>query len=331
MTKGKRPAKEEAWVDFKEIKERITLEMVLNRYGLLKNLKKSGKNHVGSCPIHQGSNPRQFSVNLERNIFNCFGNCKSGGNVLDFVAKMEKVSAREAALLLQNWFPQALSNKEDEKGRKKRSRKNPPLNKEKTIINPPLSFKLKSLKTEHPFFKEREIKRKAVMHFGLGFCTKGVMKGRVVIPIHDEKEELVAYCGRAIDRKQEETDGKYRLPANFVKSAVVYNLNRQTKGESRLIVVESFFSIFRLYQYGILNTVALMGSHLSQDQANLIVDFLGPDGQATLMFDTDESGQECTKECLERLCAKVFVKALDISRYGKKPHHLTRQQINEIL
>ena len=74
-----------------------------------------------------------------------------------------------------------------------------------------------------------------------------------------------------------------------------------------------------------------MSHYLSQDQANLIVDFLGPDGQAALMFDTDESGQECTKECMERLCARVFVKALDISSYGKKPHHLTRQQINEIL
>jgi DNA primase len=71
------------WVDFNEIKENVSMEMVLNHYGLVDKLKKSGKNLVGCCPIHKGSNNRQFSVNLERNIFNCFGNCKSGGNIID--------------------------------------------------------------------------------------------------------------------------------------------------------------------------------------------------------------------------------------------------------
>ena len=92
------------WVDFKEIKDTVSIEMVLEHYGVLDKLKKSGRNLVGCCPIHQGSNPRQFSVNLESNMYNCFGDCKSGGNVLDFVASMEKVSLRDAALLLKDWF-----------------------------------------------------------------------------------------------------------------------------------------------------------------------------------------------------------------------------------
>ena len=77
----------ENWIDFKELKQSVTMEMVLKDYGLWDKLKKSGNNLVGCCPIHKGSNPRQFSVDPVKSIYNCFGNCKSGGNVLDFVSK----------------------------------------------------------------------------------------------------------------------------------------------------------------------------------------------------------------------------------------------------
>ncbi|MCG6552029.1 MAG: CHC2 zinc finger domain-containing protein [Candidatus Magnetominusculus sp. LBB02] len=86
------------WVDFKAVKDIITMEMVLDHYGLMSKLNQSGKNLVGCCPIHQGVNPRQFSVNPDKNIFNCFGNCNGGGNVIDFVSKMENVDTRQAAL-----------------------------------------------------------------------------------------------------------------------------------------------------------------------------------------------------------------------------------------
>ena len=95
------------WVNYKEIKEKISMQMVLEHYGI--ELKKSGQNLAGCCPIYQGTNRRQFSVSPERNIWNCFGNCKEGGNVLDFVAMMEfgnkePQSIRKAALQLKNWF-----------------------------------------------------------------------------------------------------------------------------------------------------------------------------------------------------------------------------------
>ena len=68
--------------------------------------------------------------------------------------------------------------------------------------------------------------------FGIGyFPGKGSMSGRVVIPIHNERGELVAYAGRAIDQ----TEPKYKLPAGFKKSAVLFNLHRvrQRHGDHR--------------------------------------------------------------------------------------------------
>jgi len=336
------PKNRKNWVDYKEIKAKVTMEMVLAHYGLLADLKESGHNLTGCCPIHKGSNPRQFSVNIERNIFNCFGNCKSGGNVLDFVSKMEGFSIREAGLLIQKWYlsDQPIPKQEKKPAKEKVVRKETP--EEPKLeptgsdpdpeINPPLTFQLKSLQPEHLFFEERGILPATVQHFDLGFCGRGMMKNRIAIPIHDEKNRLVAYCGRAVSQEQIEEEGKYKQPPNFVKLAVVYNLNRQEKGLRTLILVESFLSVFNLYQSGFPNTVALMGSVLGERQEELITQFLGAGGQAILLFDVDEDGQICAEDSLGRLGRKIFVKALDVGAYDiRKPHQLTREQAKALL
>ena len=259
------------WVNFKEVKQRVSLKAVLEHYGLLDLLKPSGKNLIGCCPIHQGSNPRQFSVNLKENIFNCFGDCKSGGNVLDFVAKMDEVTIREAALRLSEWFQIQPEKETDKKNPKKRENEGPVQPKDEKIINPPLKFRLKTLNPTHSFFAEYGISSETTKHFGLGYAGRGIMANRIAIPIHNEQDELIAYCGRAVSDEQAESEGKYKLPPNFVKQNVVYNLNRQKLGEPVFILVESFLSVFRFYEAGHPNTLSLMGSSLSDKQAELIL------------------------------------------------------------
>ena len=349
------------WVDFKTIKNKISLEMVLKHYNIFNEFKNSGKNLVNCCPIHKGSNPRQFSVNLEKNIWHCFGNCKAGGNVIDFVCKMENVSFREAALLLKNWFltdlddsvvdsenknnipavqgiDQKLVRKENHPPKEPvPSQENTPaipqkkLDSESQVINKPIEFVLKTLKTEHAFFSERGIVPETVKHFGLGYCSRGLMNDRIAIPIHNEHSQLIGYCGRAICQEQIEVDGKYKLPAGFVKSAVVYNLHRQKKPLQSLILVESFISVFKLYQAGFKNVVALMGSVLSESQENLILSLLEPTGTVSLMFDADIDGGKCTQNCLAKLSPKVFVRVIDISQYGRKPHELKPDDLSMLI
>ena len=86
------------------MKKAVPIEKVLDRYGLLPSFTRRGQNLQGPCPLHRGYDPKQFKVSLEKNVFNCFGRCRGGGNVLDFVAKMEGVNVREAALLLMKWL-----------------------------------------------------------------------------------------------------------------------------------------------------------------------------------------------------------------------------------
>jgi len=87
-----------SFVDFKAIKAAVTMEQVLDHYGFADRFKKTGDSLSGPCPIHGGSNPTQFRISISKNIWNCFSECKRGGNVLDFIAKMEKVSIHAAAL-----------------------------------------------------------------------------------------------------------------------------------------------------------------------------------------------------------------------------------------
>ena len=82
------------WVDFKAIKAAVTMEMILGRYGV-NWLRKKDDELRGRCPIHQGEGQSTFHVSLSKNVFHCFS-CKARGNVLDFVAAMEKCSVRDA-------------------------------------------------------------------------------------------------------------------------------------------------------------------------------------------------------------------------------------------
>lgn len=94
------------WVDFKVVKQTVSMQMVLDHYGI-NGLAKYRDELRGKCPIHHGSakSNKTFCVNLHKNAFQCFAkDCKARGNVLDFVSRMERCDIHEAALKLQTWF-----------------------------------------------------------------------------------------------------------------------------------------------------------------------------------------------------------------------------------
>jgi DNA primase len=97
-------SKKTPFVSFKAVKQAVSMAQVLDHYGLMETLVPRGRDSLtGPCPIHHGANPTQFRVSPSKNIWNCFGGCP-GGNVLDFVAQMEKVDIRQAAILLSERF-----------------------------------------------------------------------------------------------------------------------------------------------------------------------------------------------------------------------------------
>jgi DNA primase len=314
-------------VDYKELKQRVSIKDILDHYGLLSSLRQKKDELIGFCPFHKESKP-SFHVSLTKNAYQCFG-CKAKGNILGFVQQREEVEIREAGLLISQWFGigQGQIVVPGAKEGVKREVKEPELAKGEEITNPPLKFALK-LDPEHPYLKERGLGGETIQYFGLGYCSKGLMKGRIAIPIHNEKGEMVAYAGRWPGDPPED-EGKYRLPPGFQKHLVIFNLHRAIEGaQGKLIVVEGFFDCFRIWQAGFKNAIALMGSALSPEQEELLVAHAKA---IVLMLDQDDAGRKASQEILSRLARRVFVKVIGLPSEGDQPDRLKEEELVNLL
>ena len=87
--------------DFDQIKKTTDLVAVVQRYGV--ELKKQGNDYVGLCPFHADTNP-SLRVTASKGLFRCMS-CGATGNVLQFVAKKENLTIKEAALKLAGSIP----------------------------------------------------------------------------------------------------------------------------------------------------------------------------------------------------------------------------------
>jgi DNA primase len=307
------------WVDFQKLKEQISMEMILEHYGLLDELTRKGDKLTGKCPLHEGSNPNQFSASLSKNAYQCFsGHCGAKGNILDFVSKKEGVGVREAALKIAEWFSVESERPKKSPGPAKDGKKdNLPEKKQ----NQPLTFGLRNVDSGHEYLRTRGISRETAEHFGVGYYDgKGMMKGRIVIPIHSKNGELVAYAGRVVDDDTiSETNPRYRLPEGFLKSMEIFNLHRVSKAGDRATLVEGFFGVLKLHELGITDGIAIMGSFMSPEQEELIAERFGC---VTVMMDGDEAGRKAQEDIVKKLSRRLFVRVIELPD-GMQPDRLT--------
>ena len=333
------------FVDFKAVKEAITIEQVLEHYGLLDQFKRSGDSLSGPCPIHKGENSTQFRVSISKNCWNCFGECKRGGNILDFVSLTEDVSIREAAIRISDWFkltfdkssskpesPNAEQKPKQGKASRAKSTPKPSGEAQETGPNKPLGFELRNLDAEHPYLLGRGLTEEGIEEFGLGYCDNGSMLGRIVIPIHNVDGAIVAYAGRWPGDPPEDTP-KYKFPAGFRKSMEVFNLHRalQVGTSTPLVIVEGFFDCIHLWEIGLERVVGLMGSQLSKPQEELIVKSLHEDDHIIVMLDEDEAGRIGREQVLQRLATRAFVKVFQFPQEGQQPTDLSGDELRELV
>jgi DNA primase len=335
------------FVDFKAVKAAITMEQVLKHYGLLDTFKRSGDNLSGPCPIHKGSNPTQFRVSLSKNVWNCFSECKHGGNALDFIAKMENVNIHAAAHKAIEWFhldPDAMSaDSEQEAGEPSAAPKSddaprprpatpPAPAPEANVPNKPLKFRLDKLAQDHPSIAARGLTRETIIDFGVGFCGKGMMADRIAIPIHNPDGEVVAYAGRWPEEEAPEGTPKYKLPQGFRKSLELFNIDRakQEPAEKPLVIVEGFFGAMWLHQHGCRKVVALMGSTMSVAQEELIKKHTNANSQVIVMLDEDDAGRAGRDDIAVRLARFLFVKIHVFDVEGRQPEKLSAEEVAQL-
>jgi DNA primase len=314
-------------VDFAAIKRSVDIEQVVQHYRV--RLKRVRKDYLrGLCPLptHGSEQSREsFGVDTGRNVWACHSaSCcqarrgKVGGNILDLVACMEACSIREAALRLRGWSdvsgetgpPDQLVSKGKRAGRSQAE-------------FPRLSFTLRL--QWHPYLEQRGIQRQTAAWFGAGYYGgSGLLRGRRVFPIHDERGELVAYAGRTMDGREP----RYLFPPGFPKSQVVFNLHRAVESAARqggvAIVVEGFFDCLKVHQAGYGNVVALMGASISDRQSELLDTYFR---ELVVMLDGDDAGRRASRVLAARWPAAhmAWVPA------GWQPDQLSSEEIERIV
>jgi len=198
------------WVSFEDVKSRVSMQDVLAHYGLMQGAHEKPSKHGMElrlrCPFHEDKTP-SLSISAETGKYHCFGCHAKGGDIFDFVVAKEEIAAgdrtksrRQAALLIKDWFGiESHATPEPEKSAAADTGAPvedviPSPEEPAGPINPPLKFTFKHLDTRHSYLtQERGLKEATIDVFGLGHhAGKGIMAGRIVIPIHNEQGELVA-------------------------------------------------------------------------------------------------------------------------------------------
>ena len=87
-------------LDFKLLKQTVSISQVLAAKGLTNHFKKRGDRLIGPCPIHGGDNPSAFVVSISKNLWYCFSGCQAGGDVIDLVRRLDHLSYRQTAACL---------------------------------------------------------------------------------------------------------------------------------------------------------------------------------------------------------------------------------------
>ena len=311
-----------------EIKNSNDIVDVVSQYV---TLKRSGRNFFGLCPFHKEKSP-SFSVSPDKQIFHCFG-CGVGGNVIHFISKIENIDFRETIELLANraniTLPTLDNSYQDNKKAILKS-KVYEINEIAAKFYHANLYKPTSKEAQN-YIKKRKLDNRTLKSFLIGYSgtfdelyrmlkSKGYteeeilasslvnktdngrfidrFRRRLMIPIQDTTGRFIAFGGRVLD----DSKPKYiNSPENIVysKGRNLFGLNIAKKGDTKkLIIVEGYMDAISLYQRGITNVVASLGTALTEQQGRLL---RKNSEQIIIGYDADGAGQAATLRGLEIL------------------------------
>lgn len=324
-----------AYIDFKAVKAAVDFMDVLSHYDITPTGR--GKQIKINCPFHKDKTP-SCGINLDRGLFNCFS-CQTGGHVIDFVLLMEglnpddaKDRQKAAHLTAQIGGLGAETPPAKAAKPKARSRKRAAKAQEEELPvdhNPPLDLSRirMELETDHPFLDAHGISDEMIETFDLGYTSTGIMKGRIVIPIHDVQGRIVAYAGRHASEDVPDEVPRYKLPKSFHRRLELFNLHRALSLPGKHItIVEGYWSTMRLHLEGIA-CVATMGTSISPEQ----VDLLTSQGYryATVIYDGDEQGRTGATAVVDLLSRHLYVRRFDLPE-GIKPDTMSDDWLSRL-
>ena len=323
-----------------EIRNRLKVSDVVR---LKVNLKKRGKEFVGLSPFKNEKTP-SFTVNDEKGFYHCFSTGEHG-NIFDFAMKLENINFGEAVkLLAQRAGMQPYHfTKEDEKIEKETQR----VQRLFQLFFDECKKKLNNdfKQTHLKYLLDRGLTNDTINFFNLGFCENSKLiqdqllkegftseelvnsglfykkdgtnelinrfKNRIIFPIQNYYNNFIGCGGRAV---LDNALAKYiNSPETnyFKKGFNLFNLNHARKeslNTNTLILVEGYMDVVSLYNKGIKNVAASLGTAITTAQINLAWKNFD---KIIICFDGDQSGIDASYRAAERVL-KVIQPGKDI-------------------
>lgn len=320
-----------------EIKRQTDIVSVISQYI---QLKKVGKNYRALCPFHSEKAP-SFYVSPDKGIFYCFG-CKKGGNAINFLMEYEKIDFPSAVKVLAKNL-----GIEVETTRGLKYKELYEANEIADQFYTACLFK-EIGKRGYKYLQSRGIKTEVLEDFHLGYgpssgglvtyarqrgfskeslfkaglisqTTTGgkrnieVFRDRLIFPIFNLSGRIIGFGGRSIDDHHMPKYLNSRETPIFKKGDILYGLYQARKAmrsANEAILVEGYFDLLSLYQHGINNLCAPLGTSLTEKQAVLISRFAK---KVNILFDGDLSGMKAALRAIGLLInaqVDVFVTLL---------------------
>jgi DNA primase len=289
------------------------------------SLKKTGKNHTGLCPFHAEKTP-SFSVNPDKQIFHCFG-CGTGGDVFKFIELQEGLNFPDAVRALAGRAGISLPTDSRSRGQDKKAEDErkvllrtvaDAVEYFKKELEGPAGSAARA------YLRKRGVADAIVQDFALGYAKpawdgllrhlkqKGYdfgqmekaglvvkrsegegyydrFRGRIIFPIRDIAGKVIAFGGRVMDDSLPKYLNSSETPL-YSKSNTLYCLDMAKevgRKQGYFIIVEGYLDAIACHQYGVRNTVATLGTALTEGHLRLMRRF---SDKLVLIFDPDPAG-----------------------------------------
>ena len=292
-------------------------------------LKRSGRNFFGLCPFHKEKSP-SFSVSPDRQYFHCFG-CNKGGDVFTFVSEIERLSFKETIELLAERAGIDLPVAENSEFNKNQYLKDRmyKINSAAAIFYHERLYKPLA-KIAQEYVKKRKLDNNTIKAFKIGYSgeynelykhlrssgfkddeilqtglvnktDKGEFidrfRKRLMFPIMDVSGKVIAFGGRKLEKNEKLAkyiNSNENLVYSKKKHLFALNLAKQSNSK-KLILVEGYMDAVSLYQRGITNVIASLGTALTEEQGRLIRKY---SEQVIISYDSDSAGQDAILRAL---------------------------------
>jgi DNA primase len=282
-----------------------------------------GNKGMALCPFH-GEKTASMSFTDEENLFHCFG-CKEGGDIFKYVQLINSVEFQESVEIVADKYAFSLKYTDS---KFESDQKN--LIKIMKIISDYFSENLIKTNSTKPkqYLNSRKINENEIQKFKLGFAEyddkvfykfcndnqidKQILKSlgllsekqnllfrdRIMFPITNFRNEVVAYGGRALN----EYGPKYLNSAEsqiYKKNRTLFfteNFLKSVKNHNEIIIVEGYFDVLAFNLLGYENVASPSGTALTIQQLEQLSKY---STNITLAFDNDKAGVSATRRILD--------------------------------